>query len=398
MQASTSLLRPRGGHESAKVTMVELLFDLVFVFAITQLSHTLLAALTWLNALQVSLLLLAVWSTWMGTSWVANWLHPDRLPMRLFLFATMLVGLVMSASLPKAFALLGWAFGSALAAMQLGRAAFFAWAMRHERASLVRNAWRSFVWQALGALAWLIGGWLDPPARLACWSVAIALAFIAPWVGYWVPGLGRSQTSDWEINGAHVAERCGLFVIIALGESLLITGAAFSGNAWTATSMAAFAAAALGSLALWWIYFDQGAEHAAQVIGRAQNPGETARSAYSFIHILIVAGIIVCAVGDELVLVHPDHATPAAILLILLGPALFLIGTALFKWVVYERRWPPFSHTLGLLLLLALIVPAVQHWLSALGLGIATTAVLIFVLVWEAVALRSPGKASHATT
>ena len=388
MTKHTSYLRPKGTQDSGKVTMVELLFDLVFVFAVTQLSHTLLAELSWQNAGRVSIMLVAVWSVWLYTAWVTNWLDPDRVQVRLFLFAMMLVGLVMSASIPKAFAEYGRTFAGTFVAMQVARSGFFSWALRHERESLARTAQRIFAWEVFRGLIWLIGGWADPDARLAYWCTAIALGFIAPWIGFWVPGMGRSAVTDWDVNGRHVAERCGLFVIIALGESLLITGATFSQVPWSATTVWAFAAAAVGSLALWWIYFDRGAEHAAQVISRSENPGATARAAYTVIHLLIVAGIIVCAVADEEILARPAHATAAAITVILLGPALFLFGTALFKWVVYERKWPPFSHTLGLLLLLLLVPVASLHWLPALGLGIATTAVLLFVLVSEYAALN----------
>jgi len=368
--------------------MVELLFDLVFVFAVTQLSHTLLAELAWENAARVGILLVAVWSVWLYTAWVTNWLDPERVPVRLFLFAMMLVGLVMSASIPKAFAEYGRVFAAAYVTMQVARAGFLAWALRHERANLARNAQRILAWELLRGAIWLIGGWAGPDTRLACWSAAIVLGFIMPWINFWVPGMGKSEVTDWDIEGRHVSERCGLFVIIALGESLLITGATFSQVPWSAATLWAFAAAAVGSLALWWIYFDRGAEHAAEVISRSANPGERARAAYTAIHLLIVAGIIVCAVADEEILARPAHASSAAITVILLGPALFLIGTTLFKWVVYDRRWPPLSHSLGLLLLLALVPVAMLHWLPALGLGIATTCVLLFVLAWEYAALR----------
>jgi low temperature requirement protein LtrA len=105
-------------------------------------------------------------------------------------------------------------------------------------------------------------------------------------------------------------------------------------------------------------------------------------------HAFIIAGIIVCAAGDELVLMHPDHATDAGITAILGGPALYLTGSALFKWVMNDRRAPPFSHLAGLALLAVIGWPAYSHMMSALGLSIATTGVLIVVAVWESLALR----------
>ena len=119
-----SLLR-RDGAERSRVTMVELFFDLVFVFAITQLSHWLLAHPDAQGALRTGLLLAAVWWVWIYTSWCTNWLDPERAPVRVALFALMLAGLVMSASIPQAFGERGLAFAAAYVAMQLGRTLFF---------------------------------------------------------------------------------------------------------------------------------------------------------------------------------------------------------------------------------------------------------------------------------
>src|SRR5689334_20941058 len=119
MHEIPTLLRRRGGHEGAKVEMVELFFDLVFVFAVTQLSHTLLRNLTLAGAAQVGLLLVAVWWVWVYTSWVTNWLNPERMPVRITLFVLMLAGLVVSASIPDAFKERGLLFACAFAFMHV---------------------------------------------------------------------------------------------------------------------------------------------------------------------------------------------------------------------------------------------------------------------------------------
>src|SRR5690242_21739504 len=124
MSNTPHLLRARNKDGHARVTFVELFFDLVFVFAITQLSHGLLHHLSAGGALQILLLLFAVWWVWIYTSWSTNWLDPETTPVRLMLFALMLAGLVLSTSLPKAFAGHGWAFAGAYVAMQLGRSLF----------------------------------------------------------------------------------------------------------------------------------------------------------------------------------------------------------------------------------------------------------------------------------
>lgn len=185
-----------------------------------------------------------------------------------------------------------------------------------------------------------------------------------------------------------MAERCGLFVIIALGESLLVTGATFAELPFSAEGLAAFLVAVLGSIALWWIYFDTGAERAHHRIAQASDPGRQARLAYTYLHVLIIAGVIVSAVADELVLVHPGHASTAGIAAIIGGPLLYLLGNALFKWVTSERILPPLSHLIGLALLLGLWPLAQSQVFSALALGTLTTAVLLLVAAWETRALH----------
>lgn len=186
-----------------------------------------------------------------------------------------------------------------------------------------------------------------------------------------------------------MAERCALFVIIALGESLLVTGATFAEQQWDANVIAAFVVAVVGSLALWWIYFDSGLQRAHHRILHSADPGSQARLAYTYLHAPIVAGIIVCAVADELVLAHPAHANPAGIAAIIGGPALYVLGCMLFKWVTNDRRTPPLSHIVGLLLLLSATPLATHHHFSALALSAVTTAILVLVAVWETVALNN---------
>lgn len=388
MPHSVSLLRSRGSHDSGKVGMIELFFDLVFVFAVTQLSHSLLAHLSLAGALQATLLLVAVWWVWIFTSWVTNWLDPERTPVRLGLFVLMLAGLLLSVSIPKAFTERGLLFAGAYVFMQVGRTLFALWAVRTESRSLSRNFLRILAWMLFSGLFWIGGALLEGPQRLACWTLALVIELISPSLFFWVPGLGRSTLDDWNVEGNHMAERCGLFVIIALGESLLVTGATFAELPFSAEGLAAFLVAVLGSIALWWIYFDTGAERAHHRIAQASDPGRQARLAYTYLHVLIIAGVIVSAVADELVLVHPGHASTAGIAAIIGGPLLYLLGNALFKWVTSERILPPLSHLIGLALLLGLWPLAQSQVFSALALGTLTTAVLLLVAAWETRALH----------
>lgn len=386
MTRPTNLLRARRAHEHGRVTFIELFFDLVFVFAVTQLSHALLEDFTPAGALHAALLLMAVWWVWIYTSWVTNWLDPERTPVRLLLLGLMLAGLLLSTSIPEAFESRGLVFAAAYATMQVGRSAFVLWAVGSADPGLTRNFQRIISWLALSGLLWIAGGLAEGNARLALWLVALLVEYLGPSLGFWVPRLGRSRTTDWSVEGHHMAERCALFIIIALGESILVTGATFADLDWSPTTVAAFVVAFVGSVAMWWIYFDTGAERGSAHIAGSSDPGRMARLAYTYLHLPIVAGIIVSAVADELVLAHPTgHADPATIAAALGGPALYVLGTALFKATIARRF--PLSHLVGLLLLALLVLVAAE--MSPLILGGASTLVLLLVAAWERVSLRA---------
>jgi low temperature requirement protein LtrA len=374
-----SMLRERVAGSHARVTFVELFFDLVFVFAVTRISHGLLAYLTWLGALQAGLMVMTVWWAWIYTAWITNWLDPENSKVRLMLFALMGVGLILSTSLSEAFGERGPVFACAYVAFQLGRTLFMLWAGWREPA-LRRNFQRVAIWLVLSGAIWILGALVQGGERLALWALAIGLEYLSVALAFWVPGLGRTPTEDWTVEGGHMAERCGLFIIICLGESVLVTGAAFTELAWTPVTLAAFAAAFIGTLAMWWIYFSAHAEAASEAISASDDPGRIARMAYTYIHILLVAGVILTAAGDELALAHPSAPMDNATALVLLGgPGLFLIGALLFKHYVFEV-WSA-SRLTGLALLLAL-APLAPN-LTPLGLSGAATAIFCLVGAWE---------------
>ncbi|OOG51413.1 hypothetical protein B0E50_00820 [Rhodanobacter sp. C01] len=382
-----SLLRVRhaGGH--SQVTNVELFFDLVFVYAVTQLSHTLLHGLNATGALQVLLLFLAVWWVWVFTSWVTNWLDPERPLVRLLLLVLMLAGLLLSIALPEAFGARGLLFAGAYVFMQVGRTLFMLWALGDAAPANKRNFQRITVWLVLSGALWLAGGWQDGQWRWALWIAALLLEYLGPALAFYVPGMGRSSTSDWDIDGGHLAERCSQFVIIALGESVLVTGSSFADTLSQPQALLAFISAFAGSVAMWWIYFDLGAERGSRAIRQSTDPGRTARVAYTYLHLLIVAGIIVCAVADELTLHAASQRVDTTSGAVLLGgPALYLFGNAWFKKTANNTNLP-LSHLVGLGLLAALAL-TFTYW-SIARLGMATTAVLMLVAIWEVCSLRT---------
>jgi low temperature requirement protein LtrA len=380
-----SLLRDRSGGEQSRVTFVELFFDLVFVFAVTQLSHLLLEHLTFPGAFETLLLFLAVWWVWVYTSWITNWLDPQKTPVRVMLFVLMFAGLVLSTSIPEAFGASGLTFALAYVFMQVGRTLFMLWAIGSERPNYTRNFQRVIVWLGLSGVIWIAGGVVDGETRVAFWMLAVAIEYLSPACRFFVPGLGRSDLSDWDIDGAHLAERCALFIIIALGESILVTGVTFADLESSHDAAAAFAVAFVGSVAMWWVYFDTGVERGVERITHSSSPGRLARGVYTYIHLLIGAGIIVTAVGDEFVLVHPTgHIELAAAAVIVGGPALYLLGNLLFKRAIAGRL--PLSHLVGFGLL-AMIAPTVPY-LSPLALAAAVTLSLLVVATWETISLR----------
>jgi low temperature requirement protein LtrA len=387
--SASALLRDRSRAGSGRVGMVELFFDLVFVFAVTQLSHKLLASLTLDNLVQVTLLFLAVWWVWMYTAWTTNWLDPERVPVRICLFLLTVAGLFLSVSIPESFAERGLVFASAYVSMQVGRTLYVLWAVHGGAPRLAGTFQRIGIWFLLSGVFWIVGGFAEPGARLSWWALALVIELVGPWARFWVPGLGASSVADWNVDGGHMAERCSLFIIIALGESLLVTGATFAELTWDAPILVAFFSAVLSSILMWWIYFDTGAERAAHRISHAEAPGRQARSVYTYVHIVIVAGIIVCAVADEIVLMHPDHGSLGGLLAILGGPACYLLGAAWFKWLTNDRRTPPLSHMIGLVLIAMLAWPALTHTITPLICGLATTLVFAVVAGWEAIALST---------
>jgi low temperature requirement protein LtrA len=379
MSSERDLLRHRTGHDSDKVSFVELFFDLVFVFAVTQLSHSLIEHFSLAGAVQILLLMLAVWWVWIYTTWATNWLNPETLPVRCALMVLMLLGLILSASIPKAFESHGLAFAGAYVCMQVGRTLFFLWAVRGHP-GMVRNFQRILVWLVASAVFWMAGALAHDSARLGLWALALAVEYASPWSGFRVPGLGRSATTDWDVAGRHISERCGLFIIIALGESILVTGATFAGLAWTPPIVAAFMVSFIGSVAMWWLYFDASAESGTETIAHSRDPGRVARLTYTYVHLVLVAGIVLAAVADEFVLAHPTgHTEPKVAVAVLGGTALYVAGLTLFKWTIAGLF--PASHLVAVAAL-ALMIPAAGA-LSPLALSAAATFVLIALGAWE---------------
>jgi low temperature requirement protein LtrA len=360
---SIPYMRPRDGEEQ-RATFFELFFDLVYVFAVTQLSHHLLAELNWTGAAQMVFMLIAVYWAWNYTTWMANWFNPELVPVRLVLVYVMLASLLMAVAIPAGFGRFALLFGASYAALQIGRNLFVV--VVTPPGEFHQNFRQILGWSVLSAPLWIAGG-IGPSGavRLALWLAALGLDLAGPLARYWVPGRGPTPMSQWEIDGRHFAERFQLFVIIALGESIVLAGATASAEGLTGPVVVALGAAFLTSTALWWLYFGHVAGSVARLIGEssAAEAGQLGRDVYTYCHLPIVAGIVLAAVGVELVIAHPGSALHTSGALVTLGgPALYLLGlTACSLRIGRTASWPR-------VLAVVLLVAAVP--LAALGSGL----------------------------
>jgi low temperature requirement protein LtrA len=323
--ARTSLRRDADAEQRA--TTLELFYDLVFVFAITQVSHLLLEHLNWEGAGQSALVLLVVWWSWNFTTWATNELDPRSIVVRLLLIALMLASLLMAIAIPEAFGDKALLFVAAYVAIQVGRQSFLTFAAAGGGTIERQRAGRILVWFVAAGGLWIAGGLADGSTRTVLWLAALAVDYGGPLVTFWLPGRPPLRPEVWEVGTEHFAERFQLFIIIALGESIVITGATTADLELTTARVAAFALAFLITAALWWLYFNLVAAIAQRRLAEAENRTLLARDAYTYLHVVIVAGILLAAVGDEIVIAHPtEELTDAELAAVVCGPALYLLA------------------------------------------------------------------------
>jgi low temperature requirement protein LtrA len=372
-------LRPRGDGATQPTTAVELFFDLVYVFAVTQLSHLILDHLSVGAVASACFLLVVVWWAWINTTWMVNWFDPASPAVRAVLTGVMLASLLMAAALPEALGEHGLLFAASYVALQVGRNVAAASLLAREHS--LRDVFeRLVVWSALTGVLWLTGAALDGDQRLLLWIPALAVDLAAPVAGYWLPGRGRAATTDYDIEGGHFAERCQLFIIIALGESIVVTGATAADAGLTTTVVLCLAVAFLETAALWWLYFGAAGERSSAAMSASDDPGRLARDAYTYLHLPIIAGIIATAVGANLIISEPgDPQHGVGLAMILGGPALYLLGENLFQRRLTSKTNAKRLAAAGLLILLVPLAGQV----AALLLGVIVTTLLTALAVWE---------------
>ncbi|RZU74396.1 low temperature requirement protein LtrA [Micromonospora kangleipakensis] len=369
--------------DQARPAFLELFFDLVFVLAFFRLSEELLEHLSWTGAFQTLVLLLPVFAVWVSTARFLDAFDPQHPLVQLFTMPIMFGTLVMAAATPEAFDRKGLVFAGAYLTVRVGGLAVAIFFLRGHEAQ--PSAVRLLFWLGMATVPWIAGALLTGWVRGALWLTAAGVEYAGIALGFPTPRLGRSGERRLEVvvSEEHAAERYQQFFIVALGEPILVTGLTFANGAFGADRSAATLLAFTTTALLWRIYIHRAGALLADAIAAANNPRRVAiLTIYS--HLVMVAGIVTIAVGDELLITHPlGHPDPAWTAVILAGPALFLAGRATFEYAVFGRVSP--TRVIGALALVAL-TPAMR---PVPLLAVATTAALILGGVAVADAART---------
>jgi low temperature requirement protein LtrA len=306
------------------VTTLELFFDLVFVFALTQVTGFMSVDPTWEGVGKGMLILAALWWAWGAYAWLTNEIDPDEDSSRLAVFGAMAAMFVAALAVPHAFDTDAVLFGLAYFAVRLMHIVLFAEATPHVD---VRQATFRLARTAIpGPALLIVAGFLDGWAQIVCWLVALAIDWSGPYV-FGVRG--------FSVSAEHFAERYGLIVIIALGESIVAIGIGATGIELDAVVVTAALLGLALACALWWAYFDIVAPVARRKLVEAHGHerARLARDSYSYLHLPMFAGIVLIALGAKKVLAHVDEpleTVPAFALCV--GVAFYLLSHDLIRY------------------------------------------------------------------
>ncbi|HVV90304.1 MAG TPA: low temperature requirement protein A [Solirubrobacterales bacterium] len=357
-------------REGERVTPLELFFDLVFVLAITECTDLMSHHPTWAGLGQGLLVLGVLWWAWASYAWLTSVIDPEAGPVRLVFFAAMAAMLIAAISVPEAFGDLALVFALSVGFFRVAHIALFTIA-DPDSPDLLRSVRGLAVSTAIAVGLLALASAFDGIAQAALWVLALALDFGGPYF-FGVEG--------WQLVPGHFAERHGAIVIIALGESIVEIGAGAAGHLDLGIGVAAVLGVGIAA-ALWWVYFDVVALVSAQRLGAAE-PGRVqnalARDSYSYLHLLLVAGIVMTAFGLKTVLEatgeHLDWLTAFALLG---GLALYLIGLVAFRYR-HVRTWN--RNKLFLAAILLAFVPVALALPALLTLTIAAALLGLLVI------------------
>ncbi|WP_328852211.1 low temperature requirement protein A [Micromonospora globbae] len=366
------LLRERSMPLNA--SFLELFFDLAFVLALSQLAQHLLHDLTLVGALRTVLLLTAVLWIWVPTTVLSDWFDPDTPAVRAVLIAATLGSLLAGAAITQALDGRGMLFAGAYVAVHLTRGLVTAFTLQgHPRQ---RRSLRTFSWYSVSAVPWLAGGFL-PQWRVPLWLLALAIDLTGPRLGWPTPGLGRTERKELRFAGEHLAERYQQIMIIALGELVLAAGLTYTGSSLSLLETAAFLLVFATAVLIGLLYVTPAGPRLGPAVERNETP--LLGVVIGYVHLVMIAGLVVTAAGAELSIAHPtDTNDKRAALVILGGPALFLIGRILFSLAIHRRlSWP------RVIALFLLAGAAAILRLPLLAVSAVSTAVVLVVVVLD---------------
>jgi low temperature requirement protein LtrA len=302
--------------------------------------------------------------------WLTERLDPDRALTQLVVIVIMFWALVVAAAVPDAFEEHGEIFAIGYVTVQFVRGLFMLVALRGH--PLYRATLRSLAWTAASGVLWLVGGQVGRHIREPLWTAAVILDYVAATLGWPLPGSGSARTFDLPVGSEHLAERYRQFLIIALGDMVLVTASTFSEDGLTAHRWAAFISAFVTTVLFWRIYIFRAGELLGRAIAVAVQPTRSSQAA-AYAHLVMVVGIVLTTVANELTINHPLGAQRLAwTVVIVVGPAVFLLGRGLFELIVFGRMSRARLTGVALILFLfplAQVVPLV------------TTAVLVDVVL-----------------
>jgi low temperature requirement protein LtrA len=370
--------------EREEVSPLELFFDLVFVFAVSQLSRHLLDHLTWRGAAETLIVLIAVFDVWSGTSFEAPLLQVGRSQSRWMLIAVMLVGLFMNAAIGHAFDVGGADFVIPLLLIQSGRPILTIVTAPDRR--LREHYARLLSWIVATAPLWIAGAISAPASRLFWWAGAAAIDLVGTWLAHPLPGrVLRSEHVAFDAD--HMLERCRLFLLIALGESVVTTGTAIANAPRSLMTILTGACALIAIIALWTLHFGVSDHFLNRYVAATTDPLFAARRTVNGL-LIVVAGLIALAVGNELVIAHPHgHTAVSLVLLLFGGPLLYLFSQTWYLWAVMGVR--SVQRCVGMAALV--VAGSLSLWLPPFA-SIALLAPLLALLV--ATFLRGERRAS----
>ena len=386
----------RAPGESRAVTPLELFFDLVYVFAISQLSHPLVEHFDLRTGIETLVLALAVIYAWYMTAWLSNWLSPEHRPVQALLLSIMLASLLMSSAIGEAFADRAWLFGVTYVVIQVGRAAFAVVTFTsgsNQRIHFVNV----LAWEIGLSALWLAGVAADGDAQLVLWATAVIVTYVGVALYHPIPGrpshlaapIGPDAAgARSDLSGEHLLERLRLFFLIALGETLLTTGTAFAAEPVALGPVVAFVNAFVASVALWYCYFQRAEGAGLTASETSADPSGVAALGTQILTVMVLA-LIAIAVGDEFAIAHPgDDPTAGYLILAFGGPALFLLGQLYFM----RRVGAQGLRTRALAVLALAVLALAMSATSLLAASVTATAVLLAVAISDARSDRSAGR------